>query len=337
MDQKIGANLLRKESNFKQCFHEDGSCGDRIIKAHAISNNRVLRSIAKEDKGDVLFMSLEQRDNGTTYVLGNTGRGKATVFSGFCNMHDMRIFQPIDDSDYLVGDKHQEFLFAYRTLAKEYHSKQTAIRMNGRLIKLIEADDTEAIRRYLPGYIKREGVLGFMRAVQVGMLDSLKELEKMKTAMNTNLDRGRYWKLDTWVVELSREYPIAVSAVIKSGINFHAQSATDKSPSPPACSLFTVFPQGGKTYALFSVPKTSRWFYGFYDELTAMPEEGKKRILSHIIIRWTENIVAGKTYWEGFSEEWRANFQSEWEGTASPIPSFVQAVVSPRGINLFKD
>ena len=111
-------NKLFNEAKQKSCFIDDLKCSAKIIKAHSIQNNKILNKLSYN--GEVIMIASQKDNLGFTTEL--VGRKKATVFTGFCGYHDNIIFLPIEEKDYCKYDKEQEFLFAFRALAKEYYT-----------------------------------------------------------------------------------------------------------------------------------------------------------------------------------------------------------------------
>ena len=97
---------IRNEARIKQCLHPNkDECDGKIIKAHAIQNNRILNKIS--DNGIVITM-----DGVSNLIFQSSdkkGRKIATTFTGFCSYHDKTLFQDVEDKDF-VGTKKQIFL-----------------------------------------------------------------------------------------------------------------------------------------------------------------------------------------------------------------------------------
>lgn len=114
---------LKNEAHIKQCLHPNkDECDEKIIKAHAIQNNRILNKIS--ENGMIISM------DGVQHLIFQTaetkGRKIATVFTGFCKYHDKILFQEIEDKPFTCTSK-QLFLLTYRTMAWHYHKKQEQI------------------------------------------------------------------------------------------------------------------------------------------------------------------------------------------------------------------
>lgn len=112
-------NEGRKKARFRECHHPlKDDCSEKIISAHSIQNNKILSKIA--DSGKVLMpipkkLTFEEQ---TEY-----GRKEATVFTGFCKVHDKYTFQAIEDRDFIASEE-QVFLHIYRTFVLELHKKE---------------------------------------------------------------------------------------------------------------------------------------------------------------------------------------------------------------------
>ena len=117
INKEVAGILKTSAAAVKACYFI--KCSEKPIKAHSISNTRLLLKLS--DDGMVMYFDKEASKVGT---LIETGRGVASTFGGFCGEHD-KIFHPVDNDDYIPGDKRQEFLFAMRAAAKELNTKMT--------------------------------------------------------------------------------------------------------------------------------------------------------------------------------------------------------------------
>ena len=199
------------------------------------------------------------------------GRKKATTFFGFCGHHDTEIFKPIELKDYTVGDQEQNFLFAYRAIAQKYYKALFNHKAFERQYEIIKRGDLEEIRSNFPELNEKyldeikEHVLGQeyhgYRIVGKKYLDSLK---KTRISININLDKKRFHKIGTDVIELDREYPITVSTLCPIYFDVEGNAINYLNKSPNVKNLFlTIFPQGGKTYILLSYLMSERNTFNF--------------------------------------------------------------------------
>lgn len=124
-EQRINhmAILEWEKADFKTClgFNKE-ECSSVIKGAHSIQNNRFLNRISKD--GHVYQISGEiSKKKGHHAVFKKISRNKASTFFGFCDYHDTELFKPIELREY-TGEPIQNFLFAFRASALEYHRKQ---------------------------------------------------------------------------------------------------------------------------------------------------------------------------------------------------------------------
>ena len=203
--------IIKKDTLFKSCFHKDENCKGKIIKAHSIQNNRVLNAIS--DNGHII--SIKHQSFGSEYPLDydEIGRKIASTFPGFCSNHDDKIFKPIEQHDYEYENLEQEFIYAYRALAREYCIKYQAKKMtenminfkskNNKLFNSLEKKDKYFINNSLKNIVK---------PFLIGTNNSFKLLENFRIRFNINLDNRKFFKIRTRRIVLSKEYPIAVSS-----------------------------------------------------------------------------------------------------------------------------
>ena len=93
------------------------SCSGSIVKAHSVQG-ALVRRIARDGHvyGSVYSIENLQRNPGEI-VPGLIGVNLATTFTGFCNLHDTKIFAPIEIGDFVAAPE-QCFLLAYRAVPR---------------------------------------------------------------------------------------------------------------------------------------------------------------------------------------------------------------------------
>lgn len=121
--QRINAILQKRmqDTDFKACMYPNKSeCKLPIKNAHTLQNNGVLSIIAEDDHVMVIDILNKVR---TGSSIKRISKNKATTFYGFCEYHDSVLFKDIELREYAKEDK-QNFLYAYRMLAQEYHKNK---------------------------------------------------------------------------------------------------------------------------------------------------------------------------------------------------------------------
>ena len=126
-------------------------------------------------------------------TISEVGLQEATVFKGFCKKHDDQIFSLIDDYKYIKGDKDQEFLFAYRALAKKHHLEQTKYNMDN------SDDRYPKFRKLNPDLYQLS--IGIEEAEKDEkkkyMKQWLKNIEKLRSKANSILKSKEYSQIET--------------------------------------------------------------------------------------------------------------------------------------------
>lgn len=135
LHKKYNAKKVKEE---KECYLD--FCNNRSINSHSFQKNGVLSSISDENKEvystylpAVTFYE-EPEDN----YLFNVHINKASIFKGFCNEHDTRLFDPIEKGNTRNIEEYI-FLNAFRGLAYTHlHEKEVRISNTEFLKKVIE-------------------------------------------------------------------------------------------------------------------------------------------------------------------------------------------------------
>jgi hypothetical protein len=306
---------IQRKSYVKECFHCDGQCSSSIISAHSIQNNRILNKMS--DNGEVLCFSTNQEEGDVIFLQSPVGRRKATTFTGFCGTHDTKIFSPIEVSDYAKGNKEQEFLFAYRALAKEYHSKKQATKyVQSARENISHCDPT--LEMYLEG-----------------SKYTLSQLERDRQLFNTALDNRKFDIIKTRVIIFYEEYHVAVSSAFTMEKDMNGNVVNDYLNFNVDLKFFylTIFPQNGKTFVLFScLKKNVNILNATINSIAKLKVIDRKVFISNLIAAHVENVVLSPIRWNQMAESQKLAFQSLFNET---ILVAGETLVRPQNINLF--
>jgi hypothetical protein len=285
---------LKRMSYVKECFHQDKNCSPGIIFAHSIQNNKILKKISHN--GDVLYFDYYDEDNNLKFKLKRTGRKKATTFTGFCNHHDTSIFSSIENKDYKEGDKEQEFLFAYRALAKEHHAKRTSLEL-AKAAASIHPNSLGTV--LLENYIR-------------GINQSLLELENNKKLFNEALDNKKFDIIETRTIKFNGEYRVAVSSFFSPEKDFNGNTINVLSDFNKEVKNFclTIFPQNNNAYILISyLKKDKKILYPILKQIEHNKNvKEKKIIISNIIGIYAENFAMSPIDWDKMPEQEQSEF-----------------------------
>jgi len=225
---------LARESRVKQCFCVGDECSSSIIKAHSVQNNRILRQIAED--GYVIQLRPKDIDGNFEIKSEVIGRKVATVSTNFCGFHDAKIFLPIESKDYQKNNREQEFLFAYRAFAREYHVKRETTNL------LSNAKNLPKVNR------------SYLDLALQGSRLTLQQIEKEKIWWNNALRNLDFNKIGTCVMEFNGHYQIAASSAFAVEYELQGNQINDFSDlnHDLKFTFLSVFPQGNKNFVLLS-------------------------------------------------------------------------------------
>ncbi|QKS72595.1 hypothetical protein FLK61_38940 [Paenalkalicoccus suaedae] len=332
-------NFLKNKVAVKECFHEDINCSEKIIKAHSIQNNKILDVIS--DNGHVLMFSHDINEEAKlTSKMKLKGRKIATTFSGFCGHHDTSLFNPIENSDYSLGNKEQEFLFAYRAMAKEYHAKKSVGELYRYILKLIREKKFEEINQHFRGkntpsveqiIFMRESIYQSIK----GNEDAEKRADKFREWYNEWLLLRKFENITTYTIKFEGEFHIAVSSMtnLERDLDYNLINNLNDWETMLAPIFMTVFPQNGSTYVLLSnFTRNNRRFKKLISQIENSSIEEQKVIISDIIISYMENFAYSPALWENMNDKIKKEIESKFFDTMFEIN---KAISKKSNINLF--
>ena len=310
MHKLIGES--RGEAYIKQCLHPNPEeCDEKIIKAHSIQNNRILKRISTN--GEV-YMPLS-KNNLPFVTIDRYGRKVASVFTGFCKKHDKILFQPIEDRKFTKTEE-QTFLYTYRTFAYEYHRK-------------LEVNNFLEIMSQKTNH-RHDNQLGFELAIKDFLLDK-KEFDNLIQNKCFNFLINRVW-------EFEGEVKFAGSCFYSPKKDFEGKRIQNaENVNEPLSHVFlTVFPQEGKTYAIISWLKKDELLFKSYGfSLDKLNNNERRNFISNELLRSGENIAINPESWDSLSKEKKELFLQQ-------LDPFLEVLIGgsdPRediGANLFE-
>ena len=316
LQQIIGE--VRREGRTKSCFAADSNCSNTIVKAHSVQNNRILTRLA--DNGEVIQLKHDIREEEFEIAPILVGRRAASVATNFCGMHDTSIFLPIEQRNYTPGDFQQEFLFAYRAYAREYHVKlEQTIMFKSALEKL----DTPSQKKIIADGLQRSEI-------------ALKEMEPYRTVLNQARQSSDYTQIHTYRAEFRLPCPIAASSsfALEHDLNGRVVNDLDDLNTPLKPLMLTVFPQDTKTHVLISCFRKDKKDYACIPkQILSCTKAEQKIIISNIILAHIENLFISPSWWESRPKETQASISTRFSET---ITSDNQALSNMLCVNLLE-
>lgn len=289
---------LKKQSKIKQCLHpNDQECSEKIIAAHSIQNNKILKSIA--DNG-CLYMPSHKSDN-PFLPMTKWGRREATVFTGFCGYHDNELFKSIENYDFNKTAEHV-FLYIYRCFAIEYHRKQEAIKMQ------------QLVYNKKPSLIRNQPDDPF-----IGVKLSLSDLSVCKEKFDESIKNKKYDILQYIIWEFDEKINFAASGFEVVCTDLKGNKIQDiLDTAIHAKHLFySVFPEGTKSYCILAwIKEEDDIFSEYYNQLIDLEYEQQKKFINNLLPRTTENIVINPTAWDKLDSNKKDEFGMLFWGLA---------------------
>lgn len=268
---QISYHIKQAKSAVKGCYIP--GCREKPIRSHSISKRQVLDRIS--ENGKVIMLD-------TNYLITcnsiEVGVNQATTLKCFCGKHDREIFSAIDNHPYTMGNRKQEFLFAFRAAAREYYSKLAAVYTLNDSPKETAIDD-----------------------IQIGQLLSVKDQGATRKILVDTLFKDKFNVIDTSCIILNNEYPLVACSSFNMEVSNTGKLINDVTPNGydqamKPCFL-NLFPQNGKTYCLLSYLHRHRRDYLFLKELANLSEVEKKVVISNILVNYVENFAVRPSYW----------------------------------------
>ena len=280
---------IKNESRIKRCLHPNqNECSGKIIKAHAIQNNRILNKIAENG----MLVTLD----GTSHYMFQTsdtkGRSVATTFTGFCSYHDKTLFQDIEDKEF-VGSEKQIFLLTYRTMAWHYHKKQ---------------EQTNAIciqyeKMFKQGYdlAKSDEFIEYLTGLKLGLADNQKE----KRIFDNALLNEQYGNISSWIWELPYEISIAVSMMTELEHDIYGKKINDLEKDIDLKKIYlNIFPASGKSFCIWSWLNIKDSSYKrFAEQFSKLDINDRENYFNNNLPRWTDAIIISPRIWNKWGPE----------------------------------
>ena len=279
---------IKNEARIKQCLHPNhNECDGKIIKAHALQNNRILNKIAENG----MLVTLDGTQFHMFQVADFKGRKSATTFTGFCSYHDKTLFQDIEDNPF-SGTAKQVFLFTYRTMAWHYHKKQE--QTNAARIQF------EKMRSQGYDMSVSSDFLDYVTGLQLGLQDNQKE----KNIFDQALLAENYDSISYYIWEIPYEINFAISMMYELEYDIEGNRINDLLHSKDVYSIYlNIFPSENKSYCIWSWLKINdSKFTKFAKQFEGLQVSDRENYLNNNLFRWSDSIVISPRLWNKWGD-----------------------------------
>ena len=380
------------ENKEKQCSYP-GCSSKRVIKAHSIQNNRILKSISDDGSLMTLHISTSKAFFGgplsdffdflesasmhhtvnsaflrTVYKLGDgeestlsppipdlhanilsslylshkrnqksnasismskRGTGYASTFKGFCNKHDTEVFTPIEQHLYTMSEE-QNFLFAYRAFVYEYSKRLEENCFHSEIKNDVINETNPEIFEMMYTLLEDQLFIQKLKITDLGSYFDKFSAELRKIGPNYNT-------LQTEIFIIPFLSLLAASATFCVVYDLHGNIINNALDSKVHYVFFNLFPQGDKTYAIFSYFKSSTSTYeAFFKQIKSSSNNEIQNIISNLVICYARNLFVSPNKYASLTKcekekIQRLHFSVEFDGS----PEKEQLIEKPP-INLFQ-
>lgn len=288
-----------KNTDFKVCLHpKKDECKKPIKNAHTLQNNGVLSIIAENDHVMVTDTFNKIREGS---ILKKVSKNQATTFYGFCEYHDSVVFSEIETAEY-IGSQKQNFLFAYRACAQEYHKKI-------RSIKSIQQTFRDNPSILLAPYFYEN-----YKSVEL----SYNDVKETIDIFNDAFMRDDFNILENYVYKFDKVYDFAVTTMFAPTYDLKGKQLTDiySTDEERLKSIFVSFiPTKDNSYMIISCIKEDyEHFKGYINQIKSLDEEKLKIFLNNLLPTYSENIVLSPRLWTKWTPFSQKKYEEVLEG-----------------------
>jgi hypothetical protein len=292
--------------NFKDCFINDSTCGERIVRAHILSKSATISLIKGKTLGGDKVVHL-----GSPWELGKKkpaliGWKKASTHHCFCDKHDNDLFEEIENGNRIdLNNSRQLFAICLRSFAYSYYRAKGFLNRDNSKIDTKDGvwkELTRMIQASRGQYKPESKILDF----------DFWAFETVRQKLLDLLARNQFDGLIYARFKISMRFPIASAGVLMAIIADPNRliptmiSRNGETPliTPPAIIL-TILPDNeGGTMIVFGILKSDYNAKMVLEKILRLPPRELRRAISSIIIGTSnENTFFNPVLWEFIQAE----------------------------------
>ena len=295
--QRINAILQKKldDTDFKICIYPDKSkCKLPIKNAHALQNNGVLSLISDSDHVMVTDL-LNKVRNGS--IIKRISKNRATTLYRCCEDHDTVLIQNIELKEY-QNEVKQNFLYAYRMVAQEYHKKERVITSLQNCIK-----ENPSILQS-PFFVENYRMMDLAR----------NDVKTMINIFNEAYINNTFDILYNYVYKFNKQYQFAVTTMYVPASTLNGEQLIDiysKEKDRLPSVFLSVISNNNCTYFIMScLNKVYLKIKSYFDEIASLDETMLMRFLNWTLPTYSENIVLNPQLWNSWNSQAKKQYES---------------------------
>lgn len=291
----------KKLCSSPESFHHE--CSGQIVKAHTVPKSTSLKAIAEDGHvlGFRMTMDAIRRNKGRP-KLEKIGINKASTFNGFCSKHDDLFFGPVEKSTF-ENTPEQCFLLSYRSFAREYYTKLSALETKSLMKQVDKGRDLDEQFRIQE--------LAFFS--EIGEMLSLRDLEYHKKYYDRSLETKSFSNIRAVVFSFDAPPPIMTSGSVNPDFDFNGKPVQDLSDFNLITDLMSVtsFYDGAKGKIVFS------WLEHCHGAcsavVTTLLQKSRDKLpvfLVQYIVKNFENTFYSPSWWQSIDLDSQKNLLS---------------------------
>ena len=275
-----------------------GGCSAQIVRSHTVSKSQALKQIAED--GHVYGLS---RDLGNLFqnngrlVPALMGINQASTDNIFCEKHDNDIFAPLEKEPF-NNTAEQLFLIAYRAIAREFYTKQSAVDLASHGIDI---DRGRSPRDQV-------SIQSLMQASALGNQIGLRDATHYKKLFDEQMIERDFSEIRYHVIELGVLPDVMASGALFPLYDYggrELQSIADPARIPDIL-CFSAFAANNRGFFAFIWQATKNAVpESFIASLPSDEQSGLPDVLVRFLFGHCENIYLRPQWWESLSPEKR--------------------------------
>ena len=294
----------------KRCMAPAEDCNGRIISAHTLSCEAMLRPLSKD--GHVYAVSLDPHANLDEVArIKRVGINKTSVFMGFCSKHDKELFSPLEDAPFRCTLE-QCFLHAFRAVAKECYSKRRQAETILTQEDIAKIHNLKAARIFQPTAFEKT-----RRAYS--MLGAM-DIDNLKRDLDKIYKHKEWQKLRSTVIPFKETPPIVCGFVFAPDYDYSGRKLQNIEDMGAILShiVVTVTPkkEGGGFAILSYLDKSNGAPENYIKSIISQPDIST--ILTWMIIRLAENFAISPVWYESLTKTQQEVVEGEFISTVGP-------------------
>ena len=296
---------LKKNFSKKYCLHPNKSeCDGPIVKAHTIQRKGCgLLKISEE--GHVLTFKPEMKtliETDGNFLPGLVGIKQASTFTGFCEYHDRKPFELIENNSF-VPEKKQCFLLSYRALCRELFTKKAALE-SGKLLHQTDKGQSINIQHQVQSCVSLNKIV---------LEKDLQKLSNRKKQYDKSLISDKYDNFCYYVLGLDQIPEVLCSGGFSPEFDFNGNLLQDYSNLQKDLDSFY--------FSLIPVKKFGTAVFGWIESdgaacskfIKSLQSLNLENEISNALIRFIfdafENVFFKPSWWHSLSDQAKTRIQ----------------------------